>query len=74
MLRFLYRAETRHDELHFAETNDGVRLALHRYLPSGESPRPTPVIRERAGRKSIPMVRRRLMDRARKRSVRRQAS
>lgn len=56
LLRLLYRAETTHDELHFAETahgatsgaSDGVRrrlcLALYRYLPKGENPKPAPVI------------------------------
>lgn len=48
-LRLLYRAETSHDELHFAETStagaaDGVRLALYRYLPIGAHLHPAPVI------------------------------
>lgn len=43
-MRLLYRYETGHDELHFAEAPDGVRLALYRYLPRGGERRGTPVI------------------------------
>ena len=43
-IRLLYRAETSHDELHYAETPDGVRLALYRYKPAGGGGALSPVI------------------------------
>jgi pimeloyl-ACP methyl ester carboxylesterase len=44
VIRLLYRAESGHDELHYAETSDGVRLALYRYLPAEKREGAAPVI------------------------------
>lgn len=43
VLHFFFYREHQPDEIHFAETADGFRIALYRYLPKGESPHPDPV-------------------------------
>ncbi len=43
-IRIQYRAETDHDELHYAITDDGVHLALYRYLPKKGQAQTCPII------------------------------
>ncbi|MBZ0274093.1 alpha/beta fold hydrolase [bacterium] len=41
---YLYAPRSTEDETHYVTTNDGWRLAIHRYRPRGEDPHGEPVI------------------------------
>jgi len=44
IIRARYRPQPTEDEIHFATTADGWRIALHRYRPRGDDPHGEPVL------------------------------